>query len=169
MLNTTCCFLGHRKISNSDNLESALKTIIENLITKEQIDTFLFGSKSQFNNLCYTIVCELKEKYPHIKLVYVRAEYPYINNDYEEYLLSRYDETFFPDSLFGTGSAIYVKRNYEMIDRSSFCIVYYDETYVPAKSSHKQSASTKSGTKIAYEYALKKGRKIVNVYGTNNQ
>lgn len=169
MLETTCCFLGHRKIKKSANLESALKKVIEDLIIEAHVDTFLFGSKSQFNDLCYTIVCALKEKYPHIKLVYVRAEYPYINDDYKEYLLLKYDETYFPDSLFGVGSAVYVKRNYEMIDRSSFCIVYYNETYVPAKSSYKPSASTKSGTKIAYDYARKKRRKIINVYSTNNQ
>jgi len=43
-----------------------------------------------------------------------------------------------------------------MIDKSSFCIIYYDESYSPAKrtSSNQQP---KSGTKAAYEYALKKG------------
>jgi len=169
MLETTCCFLGHRKIKKSANLESALKKVIEDLIIEAHVDTFLFGSKSQFNDLCYTIVCALKEKYPHIKLVYVRAEYPYINDDYKEYLLLKYDETYFPDSLFGVGSAVYVKRNYEMINKCGVCIMYYNENYTPARQANKRSTSIKSGTKIAYEYARKKGRKIINVFDATNQ
>ena len=42
-----------------------------------------------------------------------------------------------------------------MIDKSRFCVVYYDEKYNPAKR--------KSGTKIALDYALKKKREVINL------
>ena len=73
--NYTCCFIGHRKTEETENLKLQLKAVIENLITAENVDTFLFGSKSQFNSICYELVTEIKEKFPHIKRVYVRAEY----------------------------------------------------------------------------------------------
>ena len=79
MIENTCCFFGHRTINETEELKSKLNEIIEKLIVDEKVDTFLFGSKSRFNSLCLELVTELKEKYPHIKRIYVRAEYPYIS------------------------------------------------------------------------------------------
>ena len=60
-----CCFLGHRTINETEELKSKLIEIIEKLIVNEKVDTFLFGSKSQFDSLCLELVSEIKEKYPH--------------------------------------------------------------------------------------------------------
>ena len=79
MKSNSCCFFGHRKIKETKELKSKLIELIEKLIAEEKVDTFLFGSKSQFNSLCKEIVTEIKEKYPNIKRIYVRAEYPYIS------------------------------------------------------------------------------------------
>lgn len=129
--------------------------------------TFLFGSKSQFDNLCHTIVTELKEKYPHIKRVYVRAEIPYIDDSYRKYLLESYEDTYYPEKMIDVGKAAYVERNYEMIDNSRYCICYYDENYTPPRRKNSRwdlfDYQHKSGTKIAYEYAAKKGLNIINV------
>ena len=59
----TCCFFGHRKITETDELKSNLYSEIEKLIINEKVNTFLFGSKSQFDDLCHTIVtckCQVK-------------------------------------------------------------------------------------------------------------
>lgn len=152
MIQNTCCFLGHREINITDELKENLRVVIEHLITEESIDIFLFGSKSRFDSLCQETVTELKEKYPHIKRVYVRAENPYIDESYEAYLLESYEDTYFPKSVLGAGKASYVKRNYEMIDKSCYCIIYYDEQGAPT--------TRKSGTKIALDYAIKKGKQI---------
>lgn len=114
----------------------------------EKINTFLFGSKSQFNDFCLEIVTKLKQKYPHIKRIYVRAEYPYISEHYKNYLLQSYEETYYPEKIIGSGKAVYIMRNYEMINNSRFCLVYYDERNAPK--------GAKSGTKIALDYAIKK-------------
>lgn len=152
LMQNTCCFLGHREINITDELKKNLRVVIEHLITEENIDIFLFGSKSRFDSLCQETVTELKEKYPHIKRVYVRAENPYIDESYEAYLLESYEDTYFPKSVLGAGKASYVKRNYEMIDKSCYCIIYYDEQGAPT--------TRKSGTKIALDYAIKKGKQI---------
>ena len=153
VLENTCCFIGHREINVTDELKEKLRVVIERLIVYENIDTFLFGSKSQFDDLCYDVVTEIKKKHTHIKRIFVRAEYPYIDESYESYLLESYEDTYFPKSVLGAGKASYVKRNCEMIDNSRFCIVYYKEDYTPK--------GRKSGTKIAFDYAEKKKKTII--------
>lgn len=143
----TCCFLGHREICETKELKKQLWQTIEDLIVCKKVDTFLFGSKSQFNSLCYGLVTEIKEKYPHIKRVYVRAEFPVIHEDYRRYLLERYEDTYYPESVIGAGRAVYLRRNKVMIDQSQFCVFYYDEAYIPK--------NRKSGTKTAFAYGLK--------------
>ena len=155
MKEKTCCFFGHRTINETDELRERLSEIIEKLIVENSVDTFLFGSKSRFNSLCQETVTKIKEKYPHIKRVYVRAEYPYINEDYKQYLLESYEDTYYPEKILGSGRASYIERNYEMIDNSNYCIVYYDESTAPT--------IRKSGTKIALNYAIKKGKEIINI------
>ena len=150
----TCCFFGHRTINETEELKERLCEIIEKLIVEEKIDTFLFGSKSRFNSLCLELVTEMKEKYPHIKRVYVRAEYPYISDDYKNYLLKSYEDTYYPKHIIGSGRAAYVERNYAMINKSHFCVVYYNEHHSPT--------TRKSGTKIALDYAIKQGKQIIN-------
>ncbi len=85
----------------------------------------------------------------------MRAEYPYISEQYKSYLLESYDDTYYPEKIRNSGRASYVERNYEMIDNSYYCIVYYDELCIPT--------TRRSGTKIALDYAMKKGKTIISV------
>ena len=155
MKRNTCCFFGHRMINETEELRSKVVEIIEELIVEKQVDTFLFGSKSRFNSLCVELVTEIKEKYPHIRRIYVRAEYPYISERYKNYLLESYEDTYYPEKIMNSGRASYVERNYEMIDKSHYCVVYYDERNTPT--------TRKSGTKAALDYAIKKCKNIISV------
>lgn len=156
MKTTTCCFLGHRNIKETEELKERLYEIVERLIVEKSVDTFLFGSKSRFNSLCLSIVTKIKEKYPHIKRVYVRAEFPYIDEEYKSYLLKSYEDTYYPEQIIGSGKAVYLKRNQEMINKSFYCIFYFNEECFPKKR--------RSGTKAALDYALKNGKEIFTVY-----
>ena len=155
MIENVCCFFGHRTIRETEELKQKLFKIIEKLIAEERVDTFLFGSKSRFDRLCLEIVSKIKEKHPQIKRIYVRAEYPYISEEYKNHLLESYEDTYYPEKIKNSGKASYVERNYEMIDQSRFCIVYYDEKNTPKPQ--------KSGTKIAFDYAIKRCKTIINV------
>lgn len=157
-MESTCCVFGHRTIPETEQLKEKLRGVVEMLITKENVDTFLFGSKSRFNDLCLACVTSLKAQYPHVKRVYVRAEYPDIKEDYRAYLLQHYEDTYYPKRIRAAGKAVYVERNCDMIDSSRFCIVYYDERHAPT--------TRKSGTKIALDYAILKDKTIVNVAGS---
>ncbi len=164
----TCCFFGHRKISKSEDLSSSLTKTVEWLITEKGVDTFLFGSNSAFDLLCHETVTKLKEKHPHIRRIYVRAEFPFIDEHYTNYLLKSYEETYFPEKIINAGKASYVERNREMINKSHFCVVYYDENYVPPLRKHsRRSVSTyqpKSGTQLAFSYAKKQNKQLFNLF-----
>ena len=162
-----CCFSGHRKIAQTDELRNQLYNIVEKMILEHDIVSFLFGSKSDFDKLCLSVVTELKNKYPHIKRTYVRAEYPHITESYKNMLLKSYDDTYYPEKIEHSGKAAYVERNYEMIDKSTVCIVYYDEKYEPPRRKNSKrdlkDYQPRSGTQIAYEYAARKNKEIINL------
>ena len=149
-------------------MKEKLLNTIENLITKEDVTKFFFGSKSQFDDYCYEIVSELKEKYSHIKRVYVRSAYQHIPDWYEDSLLEHYEDTYFPEHMAKAGRASYVERNQEMINKSDFCIFFYDENYLPPRRRNSRrdlfDYQPKSGTGVAYDYAVKKKVKIINVF-----
>ncbi len=163
----TCCFFGHRKINETPELIERLKKEIEALITEKEVSIFYFGSKSEFDDLCHKTVTKLKEKHPHIKRIYVRAAFQHIPDWYENSLLEHYEGTYFPEHMENAGRASYVERNQEMINKSAFCIVYYDENYAPPKRRNSRRDLTdyqpKSGTRLAYDYAEKKGLEVINI------
>ena len=189
-LEKKCCFVGHRTILASEELTESLTKTIERLIAEEGVKYFLFGSRSEFDDLCHSIVTALKEKYPHIvRVAYTRRSEYAVKAEEKEKMertwasvlktdvkLKDYDAEVQSDRVFSAGKASYVERNYEMIDDSDFCVFYYNEAYLPPrrKRSNRDLSSyqPKSGTRLAYEYAIRKsqdGAKIViNTYISDN-
>lgn len=165
------CFIGHRNILATNELVESLKETILTLINKG-VDTFLFGSMSEFDKLSLKIVTEFKEHYPFIKRIYVRSNYKFIDKNYETYLLKFYDSTYFPPKANNLGKYSYIIRNYEMIDNSDFCVFYYNKNYEPKlneipKNNIPLPNVRNSGTKIAYQYAIKKRKHIINLHIEN--
>ena len=164
----TVTFIGHRKLQFDNGFRIQLKELLLSLIDNRIADTFLFGSRSDFNDLCLEVVTEIQKERPDIKRVYVRAEYPYINKTYEDYLLGSYDATYIPENVIDAGKAAYVERNYHMIDKAGLCIFYYDENYKPPLKPATRGRITReqpnSGTKVAYEYALRQKKEIINLF-----
>ena len=64
-----CSFFGHRNTPQTEELKQKVRETVERLIVEEGVDTFLFGSRSKFDELCHMVVTELKEKYPHIQRI----------------------------------------------------------------------------------------------------
>ena len=167
----TCSFFGHRNININEELKEKLKKLIENLIVNYNVKSFLFGSKSKFNELCHIIVTELKDTYPIIKRVNYTcvSENCILEQDKTKYekIYSRFIST--PIKIFAfeeekeyknkyfAGKASYIERNQAMVNDSDFCVFYYDEKYIPP-------TKTNSGTKIAYIYAKQKKKNIINLY-----
>lgn len=160
-----CTFIGHRKAELSQEQIEKVKSVVESLIVEHGVSEFLFGSKSEFDSLCWEIVTELKRKYPHIRRINVRAEYRYVYDDYLSSLLTYYEESFYPDEIADAGRQVYVARNRYMIDRAEYCVFYLLENYTPPQQPLRKHCitpiSAKSGTKVAYEYAKRKKREII--------
>lgn len=174
----TCCFIGHRHIPNEEKVQTELEELIERLIIEENVQIFNFGSRSDFDALCHQVVTDLKEKYKNIKRVAYtcRSESCTLESEraYWEEIYSHFEKR--PVTLLGveeekehktkydSGKASYVERNYAMIDDSDICVFYYNETYQPQRRKEYKGAfgtyQPKSGTKIAYDYAMRKSRSL---------
>ena len=172
-----CSFIGHRTVDDSKQVASILKESITALIEKQGVNTFLFGSRSEFNDICHQVVTELREQYPALtRIAYTcRSEWACMESEREEnergfskimnkeISLKGYEGEVEFDKKYEAGRASYIERNQAMINDSDVCIFYYNDTYKP-------KGSGKSGTKIAYEYAVKKAQKkkgefeIINIY-----
>ena len=167
----TCCFFGHRNIQPTFSLKQNLKECIEEIIVKFNVQTFLFGSKSKFNDLCHLVVSELKEKYPNIKRICytcksegctLEIERKNREEVYSRFLnqkvnLLGFEEEFEHPTKYRAGKASYIERNLAMINDSDYCVFYYNKNYTPP-------AKTNSGTKLAYEYAIRKKQNVINLF-----
>ena len=121
-----CCIIGHRNFEKNNEIEFVTKKVVADLIEKEKVSEFLFGSKSKFVDFCYDIVTEYKKKYSYLKRVFVRAEYPIISDNYYKYLKSFFEESYFYSEKLINNRFGYIKRNQVMIDKSDFCIFYFN-------------------------------------------
>ena len=161
----TCSFFGHRDTPQTDELKQKVKETVERLIVEEGVDTFLFGSRSKFDELCHIVVTELKEKYPYIRriaylckhesgcLVGTGASLRQNIKDLtgRDVYVAEYEEIKKSDRVNSAGRASYVERNQLMVDGSNFVIL----------SINKKKCCAKSGTRIVYNYAIQKNIKII--------
>ena len=114
--------------------------------------------------ICYTCKsegCYLEEKRKEWEEYYSRKEK-------RQVILFCYDEEFEHKTKYTSAKASYVERNQAMINDSNYCVFFYNENYLPPKRAYsKRSISLyqpKSGTALAYKYAIQKKKNIINVF-----
>ena len=114
----TCCFFGHREVTH--NIRPKLKAIIEKLITEQNVIEFYVGHQGQFDSMVYSVLKELKAKYPHIRYTVVLAYMP------DEHIKEVYGEdTLLPDGMESVPKKFAIsKRNDWMIQQSGFVVCY---------------------------------------------
>ena len=114
----TCCFFGHREVTH--NIRPKLTALIEKLITEENVTEFYVGNQGQFDSMAYSVLKELKGKYPHIRYIVVLAYMP------DEHIKEVYGEdTLFPDGMESVPKKFAIsKRNDWMIQQSGFVVCY---------------------------------------------
>ena len=114
----TCCFFGHREVTH--NIKPKLTEIIEKLITEDGVTDFYVGHQGQFDSMVFSVLKELKVKYPKIRYTVVLAYIP------DEYIKEVYGEdTLFPDGLESVPKKYAIsKRNVWMIHQSGFVVCY---------------------------------------------
>lgn len=177
-----CCFIGHRNAKLDDNQIKRLFLIIKKLISKYGFREFLFGSRSDFDKICHQVVTELKNsEYSFLqRVVYTcRSEFCIYENKREEIeklfstnsnkvTFQGYEKEVEFKSKYVAGRNSYIDRNKQMIDDSDFCVLFYDEDYLPnLKKKSKRDFlhyQPNSGTKIAYKYIVKKQKPFINIF-----
>ena len=114
----TCCFFGHREVTH--NIRGKLIEIIDNLITEKDVKEFYVGHQGQFDTIVYSVLKELKVKYPQIRYTVVLAYMP------DEHIKEVYGEdTLFPDGLESVPKKYAIsKRNEWMIQHSDYAVCY---------------------------------------------
>ena len=176
------CFIGHRTVVNAEQVKAKLRGTLLTLIA-EGADTFLFGSRSDFDALCWKVVTELKEQFPHLKRVSYNAphERAFTSKEererYERFLsktinrevhYADYEEAVPSQKSRTANKNAYIMRNQEMINDSDVCVFYYDKDYLPPKrrasNSFLPDYQPKSGTAIAYAYATQTKKTIFNTF-----
>ena len=86
----SCCFIGHRKINKTEELTALLKATIVELIEEKGVRLFLFGSRSEFDDLCHSIVTDLRQENPELKRVLFGCKSETVRALFEEVLWERY-------------------------------------------------------------------------------
>ena len=144
MENITACFFGHREVTH--NIRPKLTAIIEKLITEDNVTEFYVGHQGQFDSMVYSVLKELKTKYPHIRYTVVLA---YMPNEHIKELYG--EDTLFPDGMESVPKKFAIsKRNDWMIRQSDFAVCYvYKVTGGAAKFKEK---------------CVKKGLEIIDVW-----
>ena len=141
--NKTCCFFGHREVTH--NIREKLKATIEKLITEDNVTEFYVGHQGHFDSMAYSVLKELKAKFPQIRYTVVLAYMP------DEHIKEVYGEdTLFPDGLETVPKRFAIsKRNDWMINQSGYAVCYV----------HKITG----GAAKFREKAEKKGLRVVDI------
>ncbi len=172
-----CAILGHRKIEVTDKLGREIFDTVCDLVENKGVKSFLFGSRSEFDTLCYKIVSNLRKRYELELVVYTCKHETFIDNREKEELekafkvcgikanLNVFDREVEYSSKYVSGKSSYLQRNYAMIDDCDYCLFYYNKEYKPTNV---KGEITNSGTALAYNYAQKRSKNIINLYEFNN-
>ncbi len=151
-----CMFIGHRDAELTSMQEEKLKGIVEKLIVDNNVTTFYFSEVGDFDAIAKMVVDEMKEKYPYIKRIFVCGKYQNAGERYYKWKLEHYEECYVPEEAIGAKRNTHIKTNEHMINNSNYVVAYYNKSYYLAK--------TKSGTRIALDYAHQKRKMIINIF-----
>lgn len=164
-----CCFIGHRKVEDTESLTERVERQVR-LLKKSGVSEFLFGDHSEFCDICYDAVTRMCKEYSGISRVHFSTQSKNQSESVMRFFVSGYEKTFFAEDYSGERAkrAKYILRDRAMIDMSDICVFYYSSEYVPKKEQNKSVINTekpqKSGTKLSFEYATRKNKKIINLY-----
>lgn len=146
-----CCFAGHSKLHNTEEIYKHLLSVIEDLIITENIREFWVGNYGAFDKLSAKAVRELRDKYSDIQLNLV---IPYLTaeiNKYKEQYYKEYDSILIADMPEKTLKKVQIiKCNQYIVKKSQVLVCYVLHSW--------------GGAALTLEYAQKqKNIKIINL------
>ena len=138
----SCTFIGHHDCPY--DIKDKLSLKIESLIVNRNVRTFYVGTHGRFDELVYSVLCDLEIKYD-IKFFVVLA---YLSSSGNK--IYDTEKTMFPEELCNTIKRYaIIKRNEYMIKNSDYLVCYANDTF--------------SNTYKFIEYAKHRGIKVFNL------
>ena len=113
-----CAFLGNATIWNTKEISDRIRQAVVDLITHKQVDTFLVGTKGEFETLSHKIMEQIQCDYPDIKIMLVIA---YVQ-DLERCPYNFDDFYYPPKSELGYKRWGIAKRNEWIIEQTDYII-----------------------------------------------
>lgn len=146
-----CSCFGHTYIEITDELKARTREEIEKAIA-DGVGVFLFGGRSDFDDLVYDIVSEKKvqEAQLDIKRVFCFALDKQLRKPPRWFERKEYEDFECPTKDFEWWYTAIYFRNRAMIDRSDLVLFYAEER-------------ENSGAYKAFEYAVKSHARFVNL------
>ncbi len=117
---TTCTFFGHRECYRLDT-EKLKRTLTE--LVASGVDAFFVGHQGNFDGIVYQCLKGLRKVHPHIHVCVVLAYLPG-----ETPPLMDMSDTMYPP-IEGHPKFAIERRNRWMIDNSSYCVCYINQTW----------------------------------------
>lgn len=125
-----CCFAGHSKLYGSEDIYAKLLSVIEKLISEENINEFRVGNYGDFDKLAAKAVRALKERYSDLQLNLV---IPYLTseiNEYREQYYRSYDNILLADIPEKTPEKLrIIKTNQYMIQNADILVCYVRHSF----------------------------------------
>ena len=134
-------FCGHKDVDNRNLVKRWVMSVCRELIM-QGADEFLLGGYGGFDLLCASVLCELKETHPQIRLVLVL---PYLQNSI---CVEGYDETVYPPLESVPKRFAISKRNEWMVQQSDILVAYVIHSW--------------GGASKTLEYAQRKKKRIIS-------
>ncbi len=154
-MNKNICFTGHRNVKETAELKKALIDQLLELIDEGATD-FYAGGAVGWDMLCESVVIELRERFPHIKLHLIlpcsakEQTEKWSENDKAEFkqLLLAADTVEICSEHYFDGCM--KLRNQRLVNLADLCLCYY-------------SGKQRSGTGQTVRMAERQGKIIVNL------
>lgn len=140
-------FCGHKDVHDWNLVKRWVMSVCRELIM-QGADEFFLGGYGGFDLLCASVLCELKEMYPQIRLVLVL---PYLQNNMD---IDGYDETVYPPLESVPKRFAISKRNEWMVQQSDILVAYVIHSW--------------GGASKMLEYARRK-KKRITTYGKSHR
>ena len=152
----TCFFTGHRRLPTKrlDEIKNALSSEIERLIIEYDVRDFISGGALGFDTVAAEAVTEMREKYPHIRLLLYlpcygqSKKWGYKQKYRYNMLKANADEIIYVTEGEYTEDCM-MKRNLRMIKDAFFCIAF--------------CIMHNTGTGITLKNAKEVGVRIINI------
>ena len=155
----TVCFFGHRYIDKFAFAEIKVEALLSSLFTNGKYLELLVGRDGDFDQIVSSSICRAKKRYGDTNCSHVWVA-PYstaeLSNNQKEFC-EYYDEIEVASDRLGKlhPKAAFQARNRMMVDRSDLVVVYI--------------AHESGGAFQTYQYAIKTGKKVINLAEDNDE